>query len=865
MSDPVARLTAALEGRYSIEGELGEGGMANVYLAKDLRHNRSVALKVLKPALAAMVGAERFLTEIETTANLQHPNILPLFDSGEADGFLFYVMPYVKGETVRDRLDRENQLPVDEAVRIVRDAAEALHAAHEQGVVHRDVKPENILLSQGRPLVADFGVALALRAAGGDRMTETGLSLGTPHYMSPEQATAENELTHRSDVYSLGAVLYEMLAGEPPHAGGSSQQVIMKVVTAEPHSITELRGSVPPNVADAVMKSLEKLAADRFGSAKAFSEALGDPNYRLTPRAGAVKDTNGAGGWKRVAVAATMAAVVLGLTNLWSWTRPGDSSGAVREWTLVLPELSRVSDAVLSPVGGRIAFIGDGQVWIRSLEDRIARPLPGTEGAVSPFWSRDGDWIGYFIGRDVFKVRAEGGAPVRVTQLGEACVASVACGGAWTDDGRMLLSTGLGGIVAVSEDGGEAAPFLDPGDAEHFHQVVSLPGGDAVLVQVDPDGEDGRIDVRSGDESRTLADNPLNAGNSAAYDPAGYVVFNRGGLWAVPFSLETGSTTGDPFIVRQNGSLPSVSNDGMLLFTVRPERTFQAVWVDGTGTVRDTVGSIRGEASQPAVSPDGQRVAMVAGGEIWIVDPSKGLRVPLGTGDRESAPTWSPVGEELFYQTVRQDLVDQESLLIRTSRPGGDPRDVVGAGFDPSVSDDGRYLVFSVGDVGEQNIQYIDLVESPGEPRDFAVSPAHEASPRLSPDGRHVAYIYGGYDDGRLEVYLSAFPDGGERHRVSDGTVGYAARIRWSPAGDRLYYERLADGALMEVEVDLSDGVTLSSPRALFNRSDIALDEGFDVSADGSRFLVIRTEVPYGGDQGGIVVVENWLEAFRPR
>ena len=206
MSDPVARLNAALEGRYAVERELGEGGMATVYLADDLRHERKVALKVLKPELAAVVGAERFLAEIKVTANLQHPHILPLHDSGEADGFLFYVMPYVEGETLRDRIDREKQLPVDEAVALASKVAGALQHAHEHGVIHRDIKPGNILLQGGEPVVADFGIALALGAAGSNRLTETGLSLGTPYYMSPEQATGDQAVGASTDTYALGSV-----------------------------------------------------------------------------------------------------------------------------------------------------------------------------------------------------------------------------------------------------------------------------------------------------------------------------------------------------------------------------------------------------------------------------------------------------------------------------------------------------------------------------------------------------------------------------------------------------------------------------------------------------------------------------------
>src|SRR5678809_1103912 len=235
VSSQTDRLNTALAGRYRIVRHLGEGGMASVYLADDVKHDRKVAVKLLKPELAAVLGAERFVQEIKTTAALQHPHILPLFDSGTADEFLFYVMPYVEGETLRDKLNRETQLSVGEAVRITREVADALDYAHRHGVIHRDIKPENILLHDRRPMVADFGIALAVSAAAGGRMTETGLSLGTPHYMSPEQATAEKDISGRSDIYSLASVLYEMLAGQPPHLGGSAQQIIMKIIADRFH------------------------------------------------------------------------------------------------------------------------------------------------------------------------------------------------------------------------------------------------------------------------------------------------------------------------------------------------------------------------------------------------------------------------------------------------------------------------------------------------------------------------------------------------------------------------------------------------------------------------------------------------------
>ncbi len=288
MLDSPPRLADALADRYRIERELGAGGMATVYLAYDLKHDRRVAVKVLRPELAAVIGAERFLAEIKTTAALQHPHILPLFDSGQADGFLFYVMPLIEGESLRDRLRREHQLPVDDSLRLAKEIGSALDYAHRHGVIHRDIKPENILLHDGAALVADFGIALAVSQAGGNRMTETGLSLGTPGYMSPEQATGERGLDARSDVYSLGCLLYEMLAGEPPHTGPSVQAVIAAVVTKEPERLAARRPSVPANVDAAVHKALAKLPADRFASADAFVRALSEPatGYTTVPASG---------------------------------------------------------------------------------------------------------------------------------------------------------------------------------------------------------------------------------------------------------------------------------------------------------------------------------------------------------------------------------------------------------------------------------------------------------------------------------------------------------------------------------------------------------------------------------------------------
>jgi tRNA A-37 threonylcarbamoyl transferase component Bud32 len=423
------RLTTALADRYRIERELGQGGMATVYLAADLKHDRKVAIKVLKPELAAVIGADRFVVEIKTTASLQHPHILPLFDSGSADNFLFYVMPYIEGETLRAKLDRETQLGIDEAVSLTAQVADALDYAHRRGVIHRDIKPENILLHDGRPMVADFGIALALSAAAGGRLTETGMSLGTPHYMSPEQATADKEITGRSDIYSLGSVLYEMLAGEPPHIGHSAQQIIMKIIAEEVQPVTKHRKAVPANVAAAVAKSLEKLPADRFESAKAFAAALTDRGFTVPGMAAEMSGGRAVGrSGGRTTLAAWALAAVLGVAALWGWTGPGRGGRGPSVYDLGLPDSAPFSfrapggSASYGMTYRSVSIAGNGtfgvytairndttSLWRRDLHDATARELPGTIGGGAPRISPDGTRLSYIVEDRLMVMPIDGG------------------------------------------------------------------------------------------------------------------------------------------------------------------------------------------------------------------------------------------------------------------------------------------------------------------------------------------------------------------------------------------------------------------------------------------------------------------------
>ena len=427
MSDAITLLNAALEGRYAIERELGEGGMATVYLAEDIKHNRKVALKVLKPELAAVVGAERFLTEIKVTANLNHPHILPLHDSGEADGFLFYVMPYLEGESLRDRIDREKQLPVDEAVRIATAVANALDHAHRHKVIHRDIKPANILLQDGEPVVADFGIALAVGAAGGTRLTETGLSLGTPFYMSPEQATGDQPVGASTDTYALGSVLYEMLVGEPPYPGTTAQAVLGKIIAGKPVSATEQRPAIPANVDAALRKALEKLPADRFTSAQDFMRALGDEHFRYGEAVAGVAGA-AAGPWNRLSIAMTALAAVSTLTLGWSLLRPEPSGPVTRVSVLIEEDQSfhpNFGVLDLSADGSLMVYRGRGdkgqpQLWVRRWDALEATPIRNTDGAFSATISPDGREVAFGVARSIRVVPLEGGGiadPHRLSQL----------------------------------------------------------------------------------------------------------------------------------------------------------------------------------------------------------------------------------------------------------------------------------------------------------------------------------------------------------------------------------------------------------------------------------------------------------------
>jgi len=857
MTEAIERLAIALADRYRIEHELGQGGMATVYLAEDLKHQRKVAIKVLKPELAAVLGAERFVQEITTTAQLQHPHILPLFDSGTADSFLFYVMPYIQGETLRSRLDRAKQLGVEEAVKITTEVAEALDYAHRHGVIHRDIKPENILLHDGRPMVADFGIALAVSAAAGGRMTETGLSLGTPHYMSPEQATAEKEITARSDVYSLASVLYEMLAGQPPHLGGSAQQIIMKIVTEVAAPVTRLRKTVPPNVAAAVAQALEKLPADRFDSAKAFAEALTNPAFTTAAAAGRPP-----GSPARQPAAIAVALTVLTALAVWGWVRrpPTIPQPAVR-FIVALAADQELAATVYGPKiaisrdGRTLAFVGtspvERQLYVRELNEPEPRALPGTEGAYEPAFSPDGRWIAFVTGGKVAKIDL---TTKHVATLAELPGASELVDGlAWGDDDTLLVIQNH--PIRIPADGGEARDLRlaetaqDTGTARpHFFWPDILPGGEKAIVNANDSGAKLELlSLRSGERTVLLEGNYV-----ARYAPPGHLLIQSGdqAVSAVPFDVARGQITGSPVTL-----LPSVarglagsgdfdvSATGILAFVAAgaPRRTI--VLVDRRGQETELIAR-PGAYQDPKVSPDGKLVAFSEGNgdrsDIWLYDLARTTTTRLTFESDNFYPTWSPDGRRVAFTSRRIGAADIFSVAADGS---GGVTTVYRSpllSFSGSFTPDGRTLLFrQTNPVSGFDILAVDVADSASDARNVLHAPFNETAPALSPDGRLLAYVSD--ETGRNEVYLRSFPGGEGRWAVS---IDGGSEPVWRRDGRELFFRN--GTGLYAVTVESAGG---AAPRighvVLLFQGPYARNgrwAAYDAMPDGRQFVMVRND-----------------------
>ena len=826
----IERLRASLADRYRLERELGQGGMATVYLAEDLKHSRKVAIKVLRPELAAVLGPERFLREIETTANLRHPHILPLFDSGSAWGpdmsgpnnYLYYVMPLVEGESLRDRLDREKQLPIEDALRIAREVADALSYAHGRGVIHRDIKPENILLEGGHALVADFGIARALTGAGAERLTDTGLAVGTPAYMSPEQAAGERDIDGRSDLYALGCALYEMLAGQPPFSGPTVESIVRQHLTAPPPPITQLRPAVSATIAAALERALAKNPADRFSPVGQFAEALS------APQAAGVPASPGFSPRQKLIAALVVLGVLAAAVLLVRRVGRGDSPLAIGQTMQVTRDPGLEIDPALSPDGSLVAYAAGQaartQIFVRQVGGgrTIALTSDSTQGYRWPRWSPDGSQIAYQGNAGIAVVPALGGQPRLVVRLAPQAAGSITTaftrimGFAWSPDGRRFAyCTSSGEIMVVPIDGG--AP-------------ISLTGiRDVHSLAWSPDGK--RLAGVTG---------------NAAFMFGGAYLGNEGpsAIWTIPLDGSAATRVTDNQHLNMS---PQWSPDGRHLFWVSDRggsRDIYRVRLDKKGVAagqaeRLTTGA---DAHTISLSADGRRLAYArfrTFSNIWSIPVPTGRPVsiagarPVTTGDQTiETISLSPDGRRLAFDSDRNGNADIYTMPVGGGEPTQLTTDSV-SDYSPAWSPDGRQIAFHSLRTGNRDLYTMDgdgsgLVQrtsTPSEELDVGWSSDGKAlvatflSTDVMPGGAegwspfHIVPLDGGAT--RTVPVLGDFPHwspsddliafhapdglrlttpaGASRLLVAnspaDGEAYYAA---WSPDGKTVYYVALS-------------------------------------------------------------------------
>jgi len=845
MTQSSERLTAALSDRYRIERELGQGGMATVYLAEDLRHRRKVAVKVLRPELAAALGPDRFLREIEVAAQLHHPHILPLYDSGDAEGFLFYVMPYEAGQSLRERLERETELPVRDVVRLLHDIADALSHAHQHGLVHRDIKPENVMLSGRHALVTDFGVAKAVSdATGREKLTTIGVALGTPVYMAPEQAMADPHIDHRADIYALGVLAYELLTGQPPFTGASPQAIIAAQVTQFPVPVSQIRTTVPPALAALVMRCLEKKPADRFQSAEELLpvlEALGTPSGGTTPFETARYEAAAPRSRRRIASAA--AALVLLPLLAWGGLRLARRAPLDIQLTnirQVTREAAVEYGVALSPDGHEVAYASreGGRTSIVVRDVAGGRPLPLTADwpglQVEPRWMPDGRSIVFY---NLQEAGGHGPGPWKMPRLGGQAVA------ADSNDARAILA-GLvpyqrGDTFGVrSADGREQVLRIGFIDVHSF--VMRRDGGAVAYVVGNADylAAEGNVSPSAvwvtpvgGTAVRVTDSTSLNV--SPVWLPDGVLLFisNRDGprdIYAVRLD-RAGHAREAP--VRLTTGLEalsvSVSADGGTAayerFILR--RNIRAIPIPRTGSVslRDTRPVTTGNQNieNLDLSTDGTTLAFdsnLEGRQAIYVMPAAGgepRRVTRSTGD-DFSPDFSPDGREIAFHSTRNPTRD--IFVIRTD--GSDERRLssdIEQSYNAAFSPDGLAVAWADAPSNTLKVARRATRDAPWQAPQ-SLDSALGFGPRWSPDGHRLAYFRGDRGTG-ISIHTLG---GSTRILQAHGAAGLRdpSWPEWSADGTLLYFRAAsADGVEGVYQVPATGG----TPRLLVRLDDPSL------------------------------------------
>ncbi|MGD2122711.1 MAG: protein kinase [Gemmatimonadota bacterium] len=889
------RLTQALAHRYRIESEIGSGGMATVYLAQDLKHDRQVAVKVLKPELAAVVGAERFLAEIKTTANLQNPHILPLFDSGEAEGFLFYVMPFVEGESLREKLDREKHLPVEDAIRIAGEVADALDHAHRRGVIHRDIKPGNILLHEGRALVADFGIALAVTAAGRDRLTETGLSVGTPSYMSPEQASGEGGVDARSDLYSLAAVVYEMLSGQPPYTGPTAQAIVAKILTERPEPLRKSRPRTPFWVEEAVDRALERIPADRHASAVAFAQDL-----RTERRASG----RSLGPSARMAIAATVLVSVAATVGIMTLLSKDDARGpeplAPTAVERPLTFSGRAENMGISPDGSMVAYMTEEGMVARDVRGGgesvilpASSPELGQPGWYSPLraepqWLPDGSGVLFLAQVDSTRSRlavaprvAGAVEPVGYAEFpsGDPVAYPVPFPDFADGSGRILLVRFLEPRTSAPWlriwDSGEMTGIDIEEDALWIWDAVVSPSGQWIAYLAEREDRSTYIGTVSTDgsvrhriheargelskfvETSAVGSWPMN--RTLKWIAPNRLYFRQHGsggmdLWQVSVDPESGEKKRAPRLVYPRlprGTSFDISADaGALAFTGGPNSAHIHLFeldLNGGGILRhDTLTRGTGWNLAPALSADGSRIAFAAktmsGVDLYVQDLPDGTPTRLNLLPRPrtiSTIVWAPDPWHLAAHVESDGGPAVWLIDVRDGTAEPLPRDLLPGPVQMDWSHDGRFVLYGSPDGG---FRIVYDRETGTQRRLFESRGGELIYGLFSEDGTRVLV----HDAGTNTLWTDSV-EGGDFRRGGQLGGGWSRPVRWA-----------RDGAV--VVLDLTGRTVTSMPweggesRLLAELPVVCMHDGLhSMTADG-RLLACAVR----DWQSDVTVVENF-------
>jgi WD40 repeat protein len=853
---------------YRVVEKIGEGGMGSVWRATDTSLDRDVAIKILPDAVAGDPDRLlRFEREAKLLASLDHPNIATVHGLLEAristGSVRFLAMELVRGEDLSQKLAR-GPLPIDEAVTVCRQIAEAVEAAHEQGVIHRDLKPANVIVTpEGQVKVLDFGLAKSMEAptSSGDPSasptitslgTQAGMILGTAAYMSPEQARG-HAVDRGADIWAYGVVLFECLTGRRCFTGDTVSDTLAAVLRAEP-DWSALPTSCPPAVERLLRRCLDRETRRRLrdvGEARVVLEGpLEEPEVATTQAAAARPRWIGG-------VAALVLAVVAALIA-WNLRAPAplplrkfadvDASNTRSSWDRAGPSIS--------PDASRLAFVRDGSLWIREFGDLDARPVPDTDGVQGVFWSPDSRWVAYATGLDLWKVEAQGAAPVMIAQLPGRM--SPAGGGAWLANGTILITTGGSGVLSVSSQGGDPVTVLEPAELENdFHDIAVLPDGHSIVFLVHGEQGASTIAAFDGTERKTVLEVDGQWLRDPVYSPSGHILFQRTttnvALWAVPFSLDRLETTGEPFLVAPGGGAPTVSADGTLVYLKgAASRLRQLTILDREGETIQTVGEPQDGITEPVFSPDETRIALAAetGGQrdIWIYDVATGTRNRL-TFSSEAAlyPRWFPDGIRLAFLCGKP-----RTLCVQRADGSGEIEQLgVDASQTFDIDPDGRLIMYDTEGRGTRSDLWLHEVES-ASAEAFLDTPDYESIPRFSPDGRLIAYM--AWELGMEEIFLREFPGKTGKWQVS-GAGGYTPD--WSD--DEIFW---LEGALLRSRaVKTGREVALGPAGSLFRNG--AFEWGYDVSRDGQRIVL---GVTAGDDtETALVVVQNWFAEFADR